>query len=384
MRRLPLFRAGASQESGIGASVLDDPETVRIPLVDEVHAIAAPEIDLWTTKAHDLGSIEQRHLWRAEGEARSRQPEAARRRLGPAADAEELLILGARDQAKAALDQLGRARTILRPHVVRPRFDDIRYYIALILLFGGDVAGGTGAAIALGEVIWLAVVQMLAVGAAGVCLGGLASEAKYARTSRTRAKAGVPASAKELGLGYLFLSPDPGEAIVRRVLIVGCVGVALIGVGIGTLRWSTDGWAAGLVFGCLAAAVVLGSAANSYVHADQVSDVLDGFERDHHQAVRELLRAGRRSELSKRAEYQSLAASHLRETDGRGLGAATHVLRHGLEVLSNNPAAAGNGTPTARTAIAGAPDLATALQGANSEPDPHRNGHVTATHRGGL
>ena len=378
MKRYLFQRPGAGQSIHTDAGLLDDPESVRIPLVDEVHAIAAPDIELWTTKAHNHGAIEQRHLWRAEGEARARQPEAIGRRLVPAAEGQRLIIAGARDVLTATGQQLSKARTVLRPHVVRPRFDDLRYYIALVVLFGGDVAGGTGAAIALGEVIWLAALQMLAVGAAGVCIGGLAAEAKHARTGRTRAKAGVPGTAKDLGLGYLFLSPDPGEAIVRKVMWAGCVGVALIAVGIGTLRWSTDGSAAGLVFGCLAAAVVLGSAANSYLHADQVSDVLDGFERDHRQAIRQLYRVSRLSEISKRAEHESLAASHRRETDERGLAAAEHVTWHGLEVLSNNPAAAGNGVAS-RPAVAPTADASVASR----QADQHQNGHLTTVPRGG-
>jgi hypothetical protein len=216
-----------------------------------------------------------------------------------------------------------------------------RYYLFLILLLGGDLAGMTGALIGLGEVPWVAGVQALAVAAAAVVIGMLASEVKHVRDARRRIAAGPPDGPLSKGAGHgVLFQPDGGEAVVRWVLLGGLAAMLLIAGGVTALRSVTDG--AGAIFGCFAAAVTLGSAANSYVHSDEVTDLLDNLTRQHRRDDAELHRLDL-GPVAERDREAALAASVREEWSARGEAAAARVNAACALALVNNPAVAGHG-----------------------------------------
>lgn len=102
---------------------------------------------------------EQLSLFKAEGEALATEPSGEAKALERAAEAQDTRVAEQDKLLKAARPQLEAARQGPRPHVVRAPDDRRRYYWTIWGLLAGDVAGISGAAIALGEIVWLAVVQ---------------------------------------------------------------------------------------------------------------------------------------------------------------------------------------------------------------------------------
>lgn len=331
-----------------GPDLMVEAEATRLLLVDEVHALANPPVDLWVTKRHDHLAVQQKHLWAAKGEEVARELQATADGLSLVADAQAELIQLQRVKVKRRQEWADEAHRLLDPYSVRPRFDTARYYTAQAFLFGGDVAGGTGAAIALGEFWWLALVQMLAVGAAGVCIGLLAADVKRVRDRRSRGANHVP-DGMPSHFAHLFSTPDPGEPVVRWVLLAALIALLLIAGAIAALRSVIDGPGVGLVFGGWAAAVVLGSAANAYFHGSEIDDVLDNYDRRLDDAIETARQQWEWTEVRQRADLAFRAGSLRKEAGLRGAAAAEEVTAASLKVLENNPTAAGNGTEGARS-----------------------------------
>ena len=135
---------------------------------------------------------------------------------------------------------------------------------------------------------------------------------------------------------------------MRWVLLGGLAALLLIAGGVTALRSITDG--AGWIFGCFAAAVTLGSAANSYVHSDEVTDLLDNLTRQHRRDDAELHRLDL-GPVAERDREAALAASVRDEWEARGDAAAARVQAACALALVNNPAVAGHG-PARRTPAA--------------------------------
>ena len=353
-------------DANLAADLMDGAATLSVPTADEVRALPGPDLDLHLVEHYRQLAVEQTCLHRAEGEAAARPHEARAAELLALTTVplRRLASLQAKADASAAeaarlLDALSRYRT-------RPRGAVLRYYVFLVLLLGGDLAGMTGALISLGEVPWVAAVQALAVASAAVVVGMLASEIKHVRDARRRAggaqcggasgaqcggasgaqrggasgaQCGGACGAQE-GAGGVPFGPDGGEPLVRWVLLGGLAVLFLVAGGVTALRSFTDG--AGLIFGCFAAAVTLGSAANSYVHSDEVADLLGHAVRRARRDDAELRRLDL-SPVGERDKEAALATTLRAEWRARGEAAAARVSAAGALALVNNPAVAGHG-----------------------------------------
>lgn len=217
------------------------------------------------------------------------------------------------------------------------------YLVRMVLILLGDIAGITGAAVMLGEIPALALLQAVSVGAAGVTSGLLGSEIKDARLSRKRAKTDL--SEQEQGFAHLFRGPDPGERIAKLMVLGGVVLVVLILGGVAALRSSTEGLAAGLIFGCLAAAVALASWVNCYAYADEVADLLDTVSAQFKADVHYLDKLSRGQARVRHAVESATAQSIRDEYQQRGLAAHDQLQAAKNRVLHANPGVAGHGRP---------------------------------------
>jgi hypothetical protein len=325
--------------------LMADARRFTVPDVDRVQALPGPDLDLHLTDYYRRLAAEQASLHRAEGELAARPHVARAAELEPLATVPLSRLAALQAKADASTAQVTDMLAALAPFRTRPQGAVPRYYLFLLLLLGGDLAGMTGSLISLGEVPWVAGVQALAVAAAAVVVGMLASEVKHVRDARRRIAAGPPPSRHAAGgqnpqaTGVLF-QPDGGEAVVRWVLLGGLAALLLIAGGVSALRSITDG--AGLIYGCFAAAVTLGSAANSYVHSDEVTDLLDNLTRQHRRDDAELHRLDL-GPVAEREREEAVVASVRAEWQARGEAAVARVDAACALALVNNPAVAGHG-----------------------------------------
>lgn len=343
-RTKPKARPLSVVPNNLAADLMEEAAAARMTPVDpdDIHVAAKPEIEFYEEQKYEHLAEEQPPLWKAEGEALARPLEAEATALKPEAEAQEIRLEQSTARYDASSKLLQAAVAVLLRYVHREPYEYLRYNIVRLILLGGDVAGGAGAAIASGEIWWLAVLQMLAVGAAAVAVGGLAEEVRHIRDTRKRAANGVPKGAEDFR--FLFVDPDPGESVVKLVLLGGLAATALIFVGILSLRSVTDGSQVGLLFGCLAVVVTLGSGANSYVHADEVDDILHGFRKDHIRARKDLDDSIEACTApGQRAAALEQAKSIRTECAERGKAAVARVKAAGRQALAVNPAVAGNG-----------------------------------------
>lgn len=343
-RKAVAVRPVSAAPNNLAIDLMDEASATRITPVDpdDIHVAVASDIEFYEEQKYEHLAEEQPPLWKAEGEALARPLEARAAQLKPEADAQIVRLKRSTERLHASAKLLTAAVAALQRYVHREPYEYLRYNIVRLLLLGGDVAGGAGAAIASGEVVWLAVLQMLAVGAAAVAVGGLAEEIRHIRDTRKRAANGVAKGAA--GFEHLFTDPDPGESVVKFVLLGGLAATALIFVGILSLRSVTDGSQVGLLFGCLAVVVTLGSGANSYIHADEVDDILHGFRRDNIRARKDLDESIEACTApGERAAALEQAKSIRLEYAERGKAAVARVEAAGRQVLAVNPGVAGNG-----------------------------------------
>jgi hypothetical protein len=325
--------------------LMADARRFTVPDVDRVQALPGPDLDLHLTEFYRRLAAEQASLHRAEGELAARPHVARAAELEPLSTVPLSRLAALQAKADASTAQVTDMLAALAPFRTRPQGAVPRYYLFLVLLLGGDLAGMAGALISLGEVPWVAGVQALAVAAAAVVVGMLASEVKHVRDARRRMAAGPPVDHTQ-ATGVLFQA-DGGEAVVRWVLLGGLAALLLIAGGVTALRSITDG--AGWIYGCFAAAVTLGSAANSYVHSDEVTDLLDNLTRQHRRDDAELhhLDLG---PVAEREREEAEAASVRAEWQARGEAAVARVDAACALALVHNPAVAGHGPARAATA----------------------------------
>lgn len=371
--------------NNLAADLMQDASATRLTPVDpeDIHAAVGPDIDFYVEQKYEFLAEEQIPLWTAEGESLARPMEAEGARLKPKAEAEAVMLKESTARYDASTKLLRAAVAVLLRYVHREPYEYTRYNIVRLLLLGGDVAGGAGAAIASGEVVWLAVLQMLAVGTAAVAVGGLAGEIRHIRETRKRAVNGVPKGAEDFK--HLFVDPDPGESVVTFVLLGGLAAVCLIFVGILSLRTVTDGSQVGLLFGCLAVVVTLGSGANSYIHADEVDDILHGFRKDELRARKDLDNCREVCTApGERAAALEQAKSIRIECAERAKAAVARIKAAGREVLVVNPSIAGNGVARQpKTTSATKPDRVTKSFVPTPPSDNSGNGSEGAQERTG-
>lgn len=201
----------------------------------------------------DARRDEQTDLFCATGlkAARRSAVDAKGREFG----AEQARTVATNDMAvvEKACAEYQQAREMLSRYAHRKSTSSIGYMARTCGLLVGDVAGLTTAAVALGELPTLACVQAVAAGTATITAGLVGAHLRHRHDAaeRHRLLNNLP---KELEpYRHLFLGiADSG--INTAIFAITAIIMALVALGVGTLRMSVEGGASGITFGAIAAA----------------------------------------------------------------------------------------------------------------------------------
>lgn len=353
--------------------ILDETDAITIPPVDEVNLVAKPDTvaEPWVVAEYNAYAGAQPEAWAADGEEAASAPaiDAAESEFEAAACKDIAQGLG-EDWQKAKADEAA-ARKLLRRFTRRERRSKRWYVMRWAVLLLGDIAGITGAAILMGELVALAVLQAAASGMAAVTaglVGGDVREMQRARRHRRDPKDLTPA---EQEFAHLFAGPDMGEVIVKLVVLVGAALMLVVAGGILALRAGADSVLAGIVFGALALGIGGASFVNCWTWADAVQDLLDNYAADTADARRRY-RIAIGDPVIKLHDGAVERVRSIREQYRLRGEAGTKFFRAlGLRILRRNPGTFGHGpapqpaSPT--TFVPGTADPATSA---------HRNGKV--------
>jgi hypothetical protein len=353
-----------------------------IPL-DEASAVAMPTTieHGWHELEYDKLAAEQEPLHTALGEKIARPFTVLAEQLkgryeadGHAIDTQQDVV----DTAKASMDL---ANDALEGHTRRESHAKLMYLLRWVLLVFGDVAGITGAAVLIGEIPYLAVMQAVASAIAAITAGLIGNDIRDARLARRRARDPKDLAPEHQKYAWVYSGADTGETIVKAMVSVAIVIALLIGAGIFTLRTGVEGSLAGAVFGCLAIAICLASALNSYNYTDEIADLLDHAYARYVRALKKLAKLSRSKAVARYnaalAEATSIKAEHVQLALAGGL----HVGAFKYGISRGNPAVMGHGPAPALTAE---PDLFTQLgrgmyghtQNGHTQNGHTQNGHT--------
>lgn len=320
-------------------------EQIALQRVDEARAITRPEHigRLHVETEYDELEAEQPPLWEAEGTVASRSAEGAAAGQDLAADTDEALAVGQRALAEAAREQYLTTLTVLRPYVRRPRHAGVSHVLTKTGLFIGDGVGLASAALWLGEVPAIAAAIAISAATATLTAGLSGAEVKdlrsraFRRTDPDR----LPASLQPWG--HLFVASDAGRAYVRALIYVSVSIAASLAVAILALRSIVEDPVVGVVFGAVAAAIAAASWVSSYMHADEIADVIDGARGVYEREARRAQKLASSVPWQQRAESTTEAASLRAEHAKRGEAASARLRALRARVLRLNPGVAGHG-----------------------------------------
>jgi hypothetical protein len=339
-------------------------DNVSMRRIDEAAAVPRPSTvgttyveSEYAAKAH-----EQEYLFGASGEAAARRHQVRAAGLQLSSDEAVFVVGRHRGVVEQAREQYQHAVRILTPFVRRDRWAVYRYLGAWLFLGLGDTAGVLGAAISLGEVPLVALGQALATGVAAVTAGQVGSDVKNLRLGRQRQRDPNTLSPDEQSYRHLFDGIDTG---LRMLWLAGAASVSLallVTVGIFTLRLSVEGMVAGLAFGGLAGATVLGSFLAAYSYADEVAEIIATSERRYRKALTRHRKLAAASALRRHATASARAQSLVTEFHLRGRAASRRLASLCQRILGRNGQVMGHG-PAADAPAPGADHLRYHLNG---------------------
>lgn len=292
----------------------------------------------------DARRDEQTDLFHATGveAARRSAVEAKGREFG----ADQARTIATNDMAvvEKARAEYQQAREMLSRYAHRKTTSSIGYMARTCGLLVGDVAGLTTAAVALGELPALACVQAVAAGTATITAGLVGAHLRHRHdaTERHRQLEHLPNDVEPYR--HLFLGNASGD-ISTAVFAITAIIMALIALGVGTLRMSVEGTASGITFGALAAAIAMASFINSWHHADLVGDVVENAERAYRTAIKRHQRLAETAIIREQARNAEEAGSITTEHVQRGTAASSRVEALKQQALLANPDVVGHGLP---------------------------------------
>ncbi len=236
-------------------------DQITLPRLDEVggHPRPAGVGVTYTEQEYAALADEQELNWPAEGEHEARDVQVQARGWDSLAVATEFLLTESEKQVRAARGDQQHAAQVLTPYVRREPWAKLRYWVLWPLFALGDASSVLSAAIMLGDVPWVAAGQALSAGLAAACAGLVGAELKHRQTAQSRQRDPDTLTNDERRYQRLFTDGTKGIGIVKLIGLLSLLVVALLGVGIFTLRSSVEGSASGLTFGLLAAATAIGS-----------------------------------------------------------------------------------------------------------------------------
>jgi len=337
-----------TSDHALPRSGLSRPEGIRLIPVDSASATARPDTiaETYLELEHDARGIEQQHLFAAEGKRRARDHSADARALEYAAKHLKLSVERAKTAADRASEHYEGVRTTLGPYVRRKATSSIGYLARTGALLIGDIAGLSGAAIALGDIPALAITQAISAGTATVTAGLAATQLKHLQQAGERQLDDIPKPLEPYR--HLFSGPSGSNKLRAVVLLIAASIALFVSVGVFALRTTIEGALSGLTFGALAAAIAMASFINSWYHADAVADVIESAQHDGRQADRCHRRLASLSGIKKAEKAGFQSDSIVTEHTHRGLAAAAHLDAAKYRALQASPDVVGHGPASPR------------------------------------
>jgi hypothetical protein len=340
-----------TREASATDALVAETDSISLQRIDEAAGLGRPGGLGVTNAEREFESIghEQEESWLAEGEAAARTASVRAARYDEAVIAGRFLLTDHSDEVTSARQSYQHAAQTLMPYVRRSPADAWRYGAGWALLGLGDTAGVWGAAIWLGEIPLIALGQALATGFAAVTAGLAGGELQELRQARARRRDPDSLSPDERQYQRLFVEADAGLGLTKIVGGVSLTVVVLVAIGVFALRAGTEGLLAGVTFGALAAATALGSFVSSYVHGDEVADLIGSYRKRYDAARRRHRGLARNRDLSRHASAVEESTSIWREHDARGRAAAQKVTALKYRMLRRNPQVVGHGEATTQS-----------------------------------
>ncbi|OYN77674.1 hypothetical protein CG716_17420 [Mycolicibacterium sphagni] len=311
--------------------------------VDRASAVVRPAaIDkTYLELAHDALALEQHHLFVAEGEVRSRPEQDRAAALAFRAVQLKRAVERAGTAADTAAERFEQAVAALGPYVRRKATSSRGYVARTAALLIGDIAGLSGAAIALGEYPTLAVTQAISAGTATVTAGLAATQLRHLQQSAERQRD----DAREALQPYihLFAGPGKGQRLHTAVFVIAALIALFVTIGVFALRTAIEGSLSGLTFGALATAIALASFINSWHHADPVADLVESAKHDADVADRRHRRLASGRVVGQAEQAGAHENSVTTEYTHRGLAAAAHIEADKFRALLASPDVVGHG-----------------------------------------
>jgi len=333
------------KQSSSGVDPFVDAEQIELLGVQHTAvALRPPELGrTYLEDEFDEWAVEQPSSWAAEAEV------AARPSLVSAAKAQSLASTAwdLSERQTSVVDTVRgeyvKTMRALAPFVRREAHAKFWYLLRWGVLLGGDVAGITGAAVLLGEIPDLAVMQACSAGMATVTAGLVGVDLKDLRLAARRATDPSDLASELQPWAHLFRGADPGGARVKTVVLAALAIGLTVGVAIFGLRASVEGGVSGLVFGGLAAAFAAASFVNTWWYADEMADQIDQARTRYETELKRQQQLAGRPELS---AYQGAAEerdSMIREHQLRGAAAKSAITALKHRALRRNPQVVGHG-----------------------------------------
>ena len=332
-------------------ALVAEADSISLQRIDEAAGLGRPAGLGVTNAEREFDSLghEQEESWRADGEKASRTALVRAAGYDQAAEAGLFLLKDHSDEVTAARQSYQHAAQTLLPYVRRAPADTCRYVAGYGLLGLGDASAIVNCSVLLGDIPLFAVGQALATGFAAVTAGLVGGELQELRQAQARRRDPDSLSSDELRYQRLFVGADTGLAVTKLVAGISLTIVVPVAIAVFALRTGTEGLLAGVTFGGLAAATALGSFVSSYVHGDEVADLIGNYRKRYHAATRRHRRLGRNRDLSRQARALEKSSSISREYDRRALAASHRVTASKYRMLRRNPQVVGHGEGTTET-----------------------------------
>lgn len=340
-----LIRPGAPDSSLVTDSIIDDLDSIGLQRVDEAAAVPRPGSvqTFYVEEEIDYRASEQVLQWQAEGLAAARPADEEIGGLTPYVTDLENRIGEARELADQAKVDLQATLAGLAHHVRRAHGTAKLFYLRMLLLLLGDIAGVSSAAINFGVVPWMAVVQALAIGAAATTAGLAGSEWKDLQRARDLERPPDELTEAEQPYTKVFAGPKAGERYTTLGVYVAASVLLLIFGGVFAVQGASDGLTAGLLFGCLGAAIGLASAVNYWAYSDYVADLVGNARARHAGAEAVLSKLTADAQRKAHGEAVATRTSIIEEHELRGQAARLQLLALGRQIMRNNTGVVGHG-----------------------------------------
>lgn len=320
-------------------------EDIIIQGAQEAKAVARPSNigETWVEQEYEQLEDEQAPLWAASAFEESRQPDGEAASLQLVAESAQRMLDGHTAILHSAEDRYLDTIEALAPFRRRPVGSKLWHYATKAGLLLGDTAGISTAAIWMGEIPAIAIVMSASAAIATVAAGLTGAEVRDLRAVVRRQCAPDSLTEKQRTFAHLFTGADNGKRYVRALLGVS-VSVGLVIAGsVFALRSVIESPLVGIVYGGIAGAIAAASFIESYMHADEVADLLDHAEHDYGKELARHTRLAASDSWAKQAREAATAESIVNEHTQRGAAAQLHVRALKFGILRRNPAIVGHG-----------------------------------------